>query len=302
LVTYLRLFVAPLNLRADYYYPVTQSILEPRFLLAVVILGALVGVMLTNFRKRPLISYGLAWFFLTKSVEFIGVSFGLRNLIYENWLYLSMVGLCLLAAYVLTVVIRRAVLLNIIGVVLVGVLGLSAYNRNAVWVTEIGHYQDLVAKEPQFPAAYLGLADAYTRKGQQKMALCSLQQAVRLKPDFTRALNNLGIIYAGQGIDSAAQEHFERALHADADFFPAYRNLGYLAYLRKDYAQAAGAYENYLRYVPTAAEGRYYLGLSYLQLGQKDKARTAFIQAREQALKDHSAPLVASIEQALGEL
>ncbi len=302
LVTYLRLFIAPVGLRADYFYPVTHSVLDTRFLLAVAILGVLVWAMIVNWRRRPLISFCLAWFFVTKSVEFVGVSFGLRNLIYENWLYLSMAGLCLLAGYLLSVVIRRDVMFSPTAAVLVMVIGIVAHTRNYVWIKEIDHYKDLVAKEPRFPSAYLGLSDAYLRKGMRAEGVAALEEAVRLKPDFGRALNNLARFRWEAGRPEEAMDLVDRALAADPNLAPAYYNKGFMAFELGDAEDAVEAYEYYLKLRPDDLTAHYYVAQAYWDLKQKDKVREHLLKTRELALDQNLPEWVAAAEGDLEEL
>lgn len=285
LVTYLRLFVAPVGLRADYYYPITHSILEPRFLMAVGVLGVLIWTAVANRRKRPLIAYGLGWFFITKSVEFVGVSFGLRNLIYENWLYLSMAGLCLSAGYVWSMLIRREMMFRVTAAVLVIVPGLAAHTRNYVWINEIDHYTDLVAKEPRFPSAYLGLSDAYLRQGMRREGVQALEEAIRLKPDFAHALNNLARFRWEAGLLDEAVALNERALKADPALVPAYYNQAYMAFELGENERSAAAYRRYLEFHPDDLTAHYHIAQVFFALGDKESARRHLLATRELAIR-----------------
>lgn len=299
LITYLRLFFWPVGLRSDYYYPVTQSILEPRSIGAVLLIIVLLIAMIRFFKKRRLVSFCILWFFLTKSVEFIGVTFGLRNLIYENWLYLSMVGLCLLSAVGITSLFRNQKLYQLTVFMLVSLLSVAAHARNEVWTTELKHYQDLVRKEPEYPLAYLGLSDAYWRKGQLESAIFYLKKAVVLKPDFSNAHNNLGILYSQSGMNQKALYHFKKAIESDPDFFGTYQNLGYLAYINDDFNEAIRYYRKYLEYRPDTADCHYYIGMSYFRIKNKEAARENLIKARELYRKFNQVPQIKLVDEKL---
>ncbi|MGE0268427.1 MAG: tetratricopeptide repeat protein [Candidatus Omnitrophota bacterium] len=281
LITYLRLFFWPVGLRSDYYYPVTQNILELRTIGSILLIIALLIAMVRFFKNYRLVSFCILWFFLTKSVEFAGVTFGLRNLIYENWLYLSMVGLCLLSAAGITAVLKTQWLYKLAVLMLVTVLSVTAHARNEVWVTELGHYQDLVLKEPGYPSAYLGLSDAYWRKGQIDPAIFYLKKAVALKPDFSNGHNNLGILYSQKGMNQKALYHFKKVVEIDPDFYGTYQNLGYLAFINGDYDEAIRNYQRYLEYRPDTADCYYYIGMSYFRSKNKSEARKNLIKAQE---------------------
>lgn len=299
LVTYLRLFIWPVGLRSDYYYPVTQSIFELRTIGSILLIIVLLIAMVRFFKNHRLLSFCILWFFLTKSVEFTGVTFGLRNLIYENWLYLSMVGLCLLSAAGITAVFRKQWMYKMVVFMLVTLLSVSAHARNEVWVTELGHYQDLVQKEPGYPSAYLGLSDAYWRKGQIDPAIFYLKKAVALKPDFPNGHNNLGILYSQKGMNQKALYHFKKAVESDPDFYGVYQNLGYLAFINCDYTEAIRYYQKYLKYRPSVADCYYYIGMSYYRTKDKAQARNNLLKARELYQKLNQPTMIELVDETL---
>lgn len=299
LITYLRLFLWPVGLRSDYYYPVTQSILEPHTIGSILLVIVLMFAMVRLFKNYRLISFCILWFFLTKSVEFAGVTFGLRNLIYENWLYLSMVGLCLLSAVGIAAVFKNQGLYKLAVLMLVTLLSVAAHARNEVWITELGHYQDLVQKEPGYPSAYLGLSDAYWRKGQIDPAIFYLKKAIALKPDFPNGHNNLGILYSQKGMNQKALYHFKKTLESDPDFYGVYQNLGYLAFINCDYVQAIQYYKKYLEYHPDVADCYYYIGMSYYRTKDKVAAQNNLLKAREIYQKYNQTPQIELVDETL---
>lgn len=105
--------------------------------------------------------------------------------------------------------------------------------------------------------------------------------ALRLDPDYAEAHNNLGLIYLSQGKLSEAAAEFRKALENlsyPTPEFAAY-NLGKAAYLLKDFAVAAEAYERSLAILPNNPEGRFELGMCYTQLGRLVEAERAFAAA-----------------------
>lgn len=109
--------------------------------------------------------------------------------------------------------------------------------------------------------------------------------ALKLDPDHAEGHNNLGLIYLSQGKISEAAAEFRKALANLSYPTPEYAayNLGKAAYLLKDFAVAAEAYERSLAILPNNPEGRFELGMSYSQLGRladAEKAFTASLQLR----------------------
>jgi len=109
--------------------------------------------------------------------------------------------------------------------------------------------------------------------------------SLKLDPGYAEAHNNLGLIYLSQGKISEAAAEFRKALENLSYPTPEYAayNLGKAAYLLKDFAVAAEAYERSLAILPNNPEGRFELGMCYTQLGRladAEKAFTAALQLR----------------------
>jgi len=105
--------------------------------------------------------------------------------------------------------------------------------------------------------------------------------ALRLDPGYAEGHNNLGLIYLSQGKISESAAEFRKALENlsyPTPEFAAY-NLGKAAYLLKDFAVAAEAYERSLAILPNNPEGRFELGMCYTQLGRLADAERAFTAA-----------------------
>jgi len=103
-------------------------------------------------------------------------------------------------------------------------------------------------------------------------------RALKLDPQYAEGHNNLGLIYLAQGKISEAAAEFRKALENLSYPTPEYAayNLGKAAYLLKDFAVAAEAYERSLAILPDNPEGRFELGMCYSQLGRLAEAERAF--------------------------
>jgi tetratricopeptide (TPR) repeat protein len=228
LATYLRLLFIPLHQNHDYAYPIVENFVDPQTIFSCLLLIALAWTAVKLFNRQRLISFCIVWFFLATSVEAIVVSFVHRNVIYEHWLYLPMVGFSLFLAVTLLSVIslpkrQRAA----IGLALL-TYSLLTVNRNVVWQTEIGFWQDVVKKSPNKSTPYFALGKAYQRQGRDDRAAIAYQQSLFIDPDYVDAYNNLGIIASQGGDQEQAIRYFEKALSLDASNANAYNNLAYV--------------------------------------------------------------------------
>jgi len=114
--------------------------------------------------------------------------------------------------------------------------------------------------------------------------------ALKLDPSYAEGHNNLGLIYLSQGKLSEAVAEFRKALENLSYPTPEFAsyNLGKAAYLLKDFAVAAEAYERSLAILPNNPEGRFELGMCYSQLGRladAEKAFTAALQLRPDVVR-----------------
>lgn len=182
ILTYLRLYVLPVNLNGDYNYGVSRSLLEPATLAALLLLLGLVWIAWKRRRDYTLASFGFLGFLLllapTSSVVPI------RDVIAERRLYLPFLCLILLTLDLL----RRwrppvAALAAVSGVVLIAA-GAATYQRSQVWSSALAFWQDTVAKSPNNARAHFQLAYAQWHEGRCAEALKSYEKVARLeKPD-----------------------------------------------------------------------------------------------------------------------
>jgi len=164
---------------------------------------------------------------------------------------------------------------------------------------------------PGNPEIYYNKGASYYGSGLREDAIREFKRAVTLKPDYSEAHNYLGVIYMEGGLYKHALDAFARALSNILYETPALplNSMGDIFYKKGEYETALAKYEEaiereprtYLlplieknmgrtllamketdraihhlersvRTSPFFAEARYWLGISYLQEGNKKKA------------------------------
>jgi tetratricopeptide (TPR) repeat protein len=276
LVTYLRLFLWPANQQYEYLYPLAKGLSQPAAIWAIGALAVLIAAAFLNRQKRPLISFGIFWFFLTTSVEVVVVSLANRAVIYEHWMFLSVIGLALLLTAGLNhfftnpSTCRRVLTAGVI------VLSLLSYNRNLVWQNETRFWDDGLQKSPRNPQVYLGLGTAYQRKKEFEKAKRIYRKALdHFHPDdatltsigqqlFARIFNNLGGISLEEGDLPTAIDHLKASIALHPHNAATYKNLGIALYLNGQPAEAIRMFDAALQYRQTDPAIYYYKGLCYL--------------------------------------
>jgi tetratricopeptide (TPR) repeat protein len=180
--TYLRLFVLPVGLTADYQYPVSRTILDNGAIFWGLGLLALAYVAWRYRRTYPLAFLGFVAFLLllapTSSVVPIA------DVIAERRLYLPMLGLLL----VVVDVVRRAALPRHTVAAIFGAILLAAafatHSRASVWGDPIAFWQDTVNKGEGNARARFQLAFAQWQAGRCSEAAANFEKTAQMrKPD-----------------------------------------------------------------------------------------------------------------------
>lgn len=93
-------------------------------------------------------------------------------------------------------------------------------------------------------------------------------------------LNNLGESYIQANNYAAAEVAIDQALKLDPHFAISHHTFGRILLERKEYARAIGEFEEALRLSPAySLPSAYYLmGNAYLAIGDREKARNAWIE------------------------
>jgi Tfp pilus assembly protein PilF len=261
LVTYLRLFILPVNQNLDYDYPVSHSLFDGYTLPCLFFLTAIVALGVWAFKRWRLVAFGIFWFFLTMSVEssIIPVS---QNVIFEHRTYLSSFGFFLAATSALFYFARERYKQVAVGVLIVLVCAGSvlAYQRNRVWKDEYTLWTDCVKKSPNKGKTLAGLAQALFSRGDIRAALQYFDRSIALSPYYDLLYYNRGSVrYALKDYRGAAAD-YDAALKINPSHIPSYHNRAYAKIQLGDYTGAAADFEAALKINPGAAE-------TYISLG-----------------------------------
>ena len=307
--TYLRLLVLPIHQIHDYDYPLVRGVGELRTFFSLGVLAALVGFGVKIFRRQRLLSFCVFWFFITTSVEAVVVCFVNRGVIYEQWLYLPMVGFALFFAYGLQILLAgHRGYYRLAGLAVVGVLSLLTYQRNFIWQNEIALWEEGIRQAPRKAMVYFAAGAAYQRKNldaramqyYKKAAELSAQDAVPMEGVYaSRLYNNIGVLYARHRKDRMAAEAFQKALASNPRNGEAHNNLGILSFETGRYELAIKSFESSLALQGDYPYAYFYLGQAYAALGQDARSQENLNRALALARKYDDGKLSQIIEDVL---
>ena len=226
----------PYRLSIEHDINLSVSLFEPWATLPAILLVALLIVLgLSQIRKRPILAFGLLFFFINHLIESTILPL---ELVFEHRNYLPSLFLFFPVAAALFWLVdyyqqRSELIVKVLVsfmVLLVLGLGLSTYMRNMAWATEKSLWEDAMKKAPGRARPAYNLAKHYVRTGHLDAALALYQKALAQeasKPGYTQALtlNGIASIYYKKGDFERARKFCQRALEIQPKFETARYNL-----------------------------------------------------------------------------
>ncbi len=232
---YLTQIFYPISYRLSIEHDIilSTSLLKPWTTLpAILIIFCLVGIGLSQIRKRPLIAFGILFFFLNHIVEStilpLELVFEHRNYLPSLFLFFPVsVGIKWLIDYYrekqfsMYIIIVSFITLLIIG------FGTSTYIRNMAWATEKSLWEDAMHKAPGRARSVYNVAKySYFQAGHFDKAMEYYEKAFMLKaskPEYFKALilNGMASIYFLKNENEKAIKFYKRAL----DYFPEFATI-----------------------------------------------------------------------------
>ncbi len=275
LVIYIRMLFLPVGQSLDHLYPFKNGFFSDRTPLAFLLLAGLVASAIWNVRKRPILTFSIAWFFITLSVE-SGI-IPISDAMFEHRLYLAMVGFAIFLAHLPLHVPAdwKFPAMGALALVIL-VLATAAHQRNRVWKDEVRLWSDVVAKNPLNYRAHSNLGIALFKEGLQKEAIRRYQRAIEIKPDLAPAHFNLGLASEYNGNLDGAVRHYSEAIRIRPDYRLAHVNLGVVAGRQGRYEEAVRHFSRAIAIRSGYAEVHSNLGMARMHQGKYRAAIRGF--------------------------
>lgn len=299
---YLRMLLLPVGQALDHSYPVVASLFSPLHLLAGAGLALLGALAFYCRRRQPLLSAGIAWFFLTLAVE---STFIPLDPLFEHRLYLPMFGFVLAILGMLCWLPGKRLGPALLGAFLLVCLPLT-WQRNRLWAEPLAFYRDNLAKvphservlsdlayhlidagqldeaeqlllqamarNPRLLAPAINLIATYGRQGRLREAFSLCERLLIRNPDSEELLTALGAIYFKAGDGERALELFATALQRNPDYVLAQSNRAAIFAQTGRFAEAEMALRNALQITPRDVLLRNDLALALKMQGKTGEA------------------------------
>lgn len=250
ITTYLKLSFWPDPLVVDYGVGLAKGVGDVWWQ-GPIVLALLVGTALALWRK-PAVGFLGAWFFiiLAPSSSFLPLT---TQTMAEHRMYLP------LAAPIVAVVLGLSVGLNRrttwVVALLALALGVVTIRRNRDYHSEEAIWSDTVAKRPDNPRAYDGLAYAFIGAGRWQDAIAACDNARKVGPAYRGDLAvHLGQARMGLGQPAEALPYFEETLRVKPDDAELHNNLGMALAALHRLPEAIAHYETAVRLEPALAD------------------------------------------------
>lgn len=283
LVTYLAKLLLPVQLNAYYDARAVGSLLQVRFLIALLGLAAIV-LLIRALRTNRTAVFGLAWFFLALLPVLNLVPIPI--LLAERFVYLPAVGLTVFGASVashLAAAWRQRSAKHGMRVALLGCLGLAllallTISRIGIWHDSATLWRDTTRKSPQAPIPHINMGRAYRDAGLVDRAVAENKLALSSPVHLEQAVTNLAMAYLKRRQPEKAIAALRRFLAAQPKKAEAHLVLS-SAFIQINLPNKAVAeIFTAVQLNPTAPKAANNLAVAYLQL-KKPKRAEAYLRA-----------------------
>ncbi len=233
----LLLWPDPARLSMEHDVQISTSLFNPFTTLpALILIGALIFLAIRFRRQFPVITYGIAWFFLNLVIESTIIPL---ELVFEHRLYLPSMGFYLSVAALLAILFRLAAkrlaeaefAKAACSALLIGAacLALLTFTRNGDWEDKVTIHYDAVTKAPGSPRANADYANVLSEAEQYEDAIKYAEKSIELgrkgretdvlaQNAITIALMKLGKI--DEAIERAEEFLKDKAIGVNAEPLP----------------------------------------------------------------------------------
>ena len=153
----------------------------------------------------------------------------------------------------------------------------------------LDRYQKALDIKPDLPYALINAAQAYAKLGDNASSERLFRDALAADPRSAEAANGLGLALANQNRLDEAKRAFEQAIEIRRSYGPAINNLGVLYGSRGDLNNAIAAFRYGIQVAPDEDDLYLNLARTYVNMGERGKARNVIEQWLKRKPKNHMA-------------
>jgi len=225
---YFRLIFAPLHLHMEHTVYMVNSLFEPKAFIGFLIMSVLLTAIVTQWKKRPAVSFGFLWFLVAYSPN-MNIFMPTTNLFGEHWLYLSLPGLFLAIFSVGEEIAQKnrrfLTILLLVLIIWAGWISGVTVVRNLDWETPIGILEQTHREEPKHVQVMIVLASLYRDNGEYDKALEHYANALALESYNYLAYSERAELYKKIGDEARMISDMENSCQFDSVHSPSLEPL-----------------------------------------------------------------------------
>ncbi len=304
---YIRLLFVPWPLTWDYSYnqiPLVNWTSVTAWV-GLIIYGLLFIYALLQFKKQPLFSFLILFFFISSSPTnnlFLinGATIGERFLFVPSLAFTT--GFILLLANVFKLNLdeysgKSKTAFTGLAILILLVFSVMASNRTADWKSNLVLFEKGVERSPNSSRAQYSLATEYLTQSKEtsdpneknnflQQSLIHFNKSLEILPENKLSHYNSGLCYVQLGDTNNAIIRYKRAIELDSNYIMPVNNLGVLYQARQQFDNAQRYYEMALKIDPNAKTpvknlGDLFImkGIYYSQFGDNVQAMNAYLKS-----------------------
>ncbi len=304
---YIRLLFVPWPLTWDYSYnqiPLVNWTSVTAWM-GLMIYGLLFIYALLQFKKQPLFSFLILFFFISSSPTnnlFLinGATIGERFLFVPSLAFTT--GFILLLANVFKLNLdeysgKSKTAFTGLAILILLVFSVMASNRTADWKSNLVLFEKGVERSPNSSRAQYSLATEYLTQSKEtsdpneknnflQQSLIHFNKSLEILPENKLSHYNSGLCYVQLGDTNNAIIRYKRAIELDSNYIMPVNNLGVLYQARQQFDNAQRYYEMALKIDPNAKTpvknlGDLFImkGIYYSQFGDNVQAMNAYLKS-----------------------
>jgi tetratricopeptide (TPR) repeat protein len=203
----------------------------------------------------------------------------LNSIVAERYLYLPIIGIIVLFAFLAEKLFRKIRIKNLdvfVFGIIIFILLTRTIIRNNDWKNQDSLWIAASKTSPSSPNNHNNLGDMYGRWGDKQKAIEHFKKAIALKPNYADAYHNLGNAYRDTGDAENALKSYSKALEINPTLWQSHQNIAYLFFAQKQYGKAIEHVQKAILINPQNLNLINNLGIIYLSSGDKVKAKEIF--------------------------
>ena len=243
--TYIGLMFAPLHLHMEWNVPIVNTLRDSQTIGGLLILCVFFAGIVTQFKKRPEISFGLAWFLVALSPN-TNIFFGMLAFGAEHWLYLSLPFFFFALFSVAEECAQMRFWRIFILVIFTGWtfwIGSVTITRNRDWADAPTIFTSTLKESPVSYRAYMNLGAYYMTLEKHPTSLLYFEKALPFASNPSAPLARIGKEYELMKNDDEALVYYKKSVDADPVFSPVFNSLIDYYTTKKEYANAISLLE-----------------------------------------------------------